>query len=81
MGELFLIIGFIAAIIIFIIGSSIFLATWNPKPKRTYIVIWRYDAMCPNTAVIVEAKSLAKAWEKVQKQHAIPIDLVSIEEI
>ena len=49
--------------------------------KRTYVVTWRYDAMCPKTTAVVEAKSLAKAWEKVQKQHSIPIDLVSIEEI
>lgn len=66
---------------IVVFGSVIYLAEWNPKPKRTYVVIWRYDAMCSKTTVIVEAKSLTKAWKKVQKQHAIPIDLVSIEEI
>lgn len=49
--------------------------------KRTYMVIWRYNALCPSSTVIVEAKSLVKAWEKVQKQHSIPIDLVSIKEI
>ena len=81
MGEFFLFIGFIVFITIILVGSFIFLAEWNPKPKRTYVVIWRYDAMCPSTPTIVEAKSLAKAWEKVQKQHGIPIDLVSIEEL
>ena len=49
--------------------------------KHTYMVTWRYDTFCPSTTVIVEAKSIAKAWSKVQRQHGIPIDLVSIEEI
>lgn len=81
MDVFFLFVGFIVFITIILVGSFIFLAEWNPKPKRTYVVIWRYDAMCPNSTVIVEAKSLVKAWEKVQKQHSIPIDLVSIEEL
>lgn len=81
MVELLLFMGFMLTITIILIGSSILLAKWDPKPKRTYVVFWRYDAMCPSTPVIVEAKSFAKAWKKVQKQHAIPIELVSIEEI
>lgn len=81
MVEFLLLIAFILISTIILVGGFIFLAEWNPKPKHTYVVVWRYDAMCPNTTVVVEAKSIAKAWKKVQKQHSIPIDLVSIEEI
>lgn len=81
MVEFLLFIGFILTITIILVDSFILLAEWDPKPKRTYVVTWRYDSFCPNTTVVVEAKSIAKAWKKVQKQHAIPIDLVSIEEI
>ena len=81
MAEFLFFIGFILIITSILISSFIFLAEWNPKPKRTYVVTWRYDSFCPNTTVVVEAKSLVKAWEKVQKQHSIPIDLVSITEI
>lgn len=75
---------FIILLLIFLIPFWVLIcldgAEYETK-KKIYIVIWRYDAMCPNTTTVVEAKSPAKAWNKVQKQHAIPIDLVSIEEL
>ena len=81
MVEFLVLIVFILIITIILVGGFIFLAEWDPKPKRTYVVTWRYNSFCPNMTVIVEAKSLVKAWKKVQKQHSIPIDLVSIKEI
>ena len=50
------------------------------KPKKIYIVTWRYDPICPVERELVKAKDPYTAWSKVKKQHAIPITLVRIEE-
>ena len=64
------------------VGVTIFLSNeeyWGKK--HIYKIVWRYDSFCPGSTVLIEANSPAKAWQKLQKKHAIPIDLVSIEEI
>ena len=49
--------------------------------RKLYKVIWRYDVFCSPTTEIVSAKDPAHAWKKIKKQHALPIDLVSLKEI
>ena len=74
---------FIITIMLLIpVGILIFLSKEKYWGKNhTYKIIWRYDSFCPKNTLLIEAKSPAKAWQKVQKQHAIPIDLVYIEEL
>ena len=78
----FMLIFIIVIILLISAGFMIFLSKkeyWSKK--HTYKIVWRYDEMCPNSTVLIEAKSPAKAWQKLQKQHALPIDFVCIEEL
>lgn len=51
------------------------------KKKRLYKIIWAYHSALPGYTEIIEAKNPARAWRKIQKQHALPIVLVSLEEL
>ena len=76
--EIFLLILLIAAIIL-----APLVPLWIEclhKPKKIYVVTWRYDAFCHAQRELVQAKDPYTAWHKVKKQHAIPIDLMEIEE-
>ena len=48
--------------------------------KKLYKIVWRYDPLSHCHTEIVVAKDHAKAWKKIKKEHAINIDLVSLEE-
>ena len=48
--------------------------------QKVYRVVWRYDALCHPSTTLVRAKDHYSAWQKVQKQHAISIDLVEVSE-
>lgn len=50
------------------------------KSKKVYVVVWRYDAFCHPSTVLVKAKSPYDAWRKVEKQHGISIELVEVKE-
>lgn len=48
--------------------------------KKVYRVVWRYDRLCYPSTTLVKAKSPYDAWHKVEKQHAISIELIDITE-
>lgn len=50
------------------------------QKKKLYKIVWQYDYLCPCHTEIVIAKDPARAWKKIKKEHAITIDLVSLEE-
>ena len=48
--------------------------------QKVYRVVWRYDALSPSSTTLIKAKDRYSAWKKVQKRHAISIDLVEVNE-
>ena len=46
--------------------------------KKVYRVVWRYDRLCHPSTTLVKAKNPYDAWRKVEKQHAISIELIDI---
>jgi hypothetical protein len=53
------------------------------KPKKTYLIDWYVDGL-PKFLYgtdIVRARSIDKAWKKVQKKHYLPISLIQFKEI
>ena len=64
---------------IFMVSSPLLLAWlfWLTD-KKTYKVVWRYDRMCYPSTTLVKARSPYDAWHKVEKQHAISIELIEV---
>lgn len=53
------------------------------KPKKTYLIDWYLDGF-PKFVYgtdIVKARSIDKAWKKVQKKHFLPISLLQFKEV
>ena len=53
------------------------------KPKKTYLIDWYADGLPKDVygTDIVRARSIDKAWKKVQKKHYLPISLLQFKEI
>ena len=68
-------------IFLFIISSpmTILLIFWL-NDKKTYRVAWCYNRACYPSVTLVKAKNPYEAWRKVEKRHAIPIDLIEVSE-
>lgn len=53
------------------------------EPKKTYLIDWYLDGL-PEFVYgtdIVKARSIDKAWRKVQKKHYLPISLLQFKEV
>lgn len=53
------------------------------KPKKTYLIDWYLDGF-PKFVYgtdVVKARSIDKAWKKVQKKHYLPINLLQFKEV
>lgn len=51
------------------------------EKKKIYKVAWSYRLTHSIYTEIIEARNPAKAWEKIKKEQALPIALVSLEEL
>ena len=51
------------------------------KKRKIYKVVWAYDIECSPDTEYVKAFDIAHAWKKIKRQHAIPIQVISIEEV
>jgi hypothetical protein len=49
--------------------------------KRIYKVVWAYDSWLAPTTEYVKARDIAQAWNKIRRQHGLPITCISVEEV
>jgi hypothetical protein len=73
-----------AMFFLFLITSPaiiLFIFLYNSAPKKTYLVLWCYCCSLEVFSTIVKAKSVSKAWEKIEKQHHFAISCIKIKEI
>lgn len=53
------------------------------RPKRVYLIDWYVEGF-PKLLYgtdIIKARSIDKAWRKVQKKHYLPVSLLQFKEI
>ena len=49
--------------------------------RKLYKVVWRHDRFCKPDVDIVKAKDMYSAWKKVERKHAVHIELLEIQDI
>ncbi len=54
---------------------------WPFKKKYTYLVKWSYEPGLTVFSELIKAHDPADAWQRIRKQHAISITMVSVERV
>lgn len=58
---------------------------WFFKKKKLYCIVWTYNTSKHSSnstyKEIVKARDKYNAWKAIKREHAMPVSLISIEEL